>query len=129
MDIALGDGEDLARGSANFDGGEGQDTITGGGRIDGGPGRDHLSSVAGALFPDGDLEPDRFDGSPAGRDGLDFTGREAGVRVDLRRGRTAEGDVFTSDFIDAYVDLKISTEVDPIRLRPHPHEFFLYYDI
>ena len=96
VDIALGDGDDLARGSANFDGGEGQDTITGGGRIDGGPGRDHLSSVAGALFADGDLEPDRFDGSLAGRDGLDFTGREAGVRVDLRRGRTAEGDLFTS---------------------------------
>ena len=39
------------------------------------------------------------------------------------------GDVFTSDFIDAYIDLKIATEIDPIRLRPHPYEFFLYYDI
>lgn len=40
-----------------------------------------------------------------------------------------EGDVFTADFIEAYIDLKVATEVDPIRLRPHPYEFFLYYDI
>jgi glutamine synthetase len=39
------------------------------------------------------------------------------------------GDVFSTDFIDAYIDLKVSTEIDPIRLRPHPYEFFLYYDI
>jgi glutamine synthetase len=40
-----------------------------------------------------------------------------------------EGDVFTPDFIEAYIDLKRSNELDPIRLRPHPYEFFLYYDV
>jgi glutamine synthetase len=40
-----------------------------------------------------------------------------------------EGDVFTADLISTYVDYKRSSEVDPIRLRPHPYEFFLYYDI
>jgi len=40
-----------------------------------------------------------------------------------------QGDVFTPDFIEAYIDYKISAEIDPIRLRPHPHEFFMYYDI
>lgn len=39
------------------------------------------------------------------------------------------GDVFTPDFIESYIDYKIEAEIDPIRLRPHPHEFFLYYDI
>ncbi|MDT4996668.1 MAG: glutamine synthetase [Pseudonocardiales bacterium] len=40
-----------------------------------------------------------------------------------------EGDVFTEDLIEAWIDYKRSTEIDPIRLRPHPHEFELYYDV
>jgi glutamine synthetase len=38
------------------------------------------------------------------------------------------GDVFTSDVIETWVDYKRRNEVDPIRLRPHPYEFHLYYD-
>jgi glutamine synthetase len=40
-----------------------------------------------------------------------------------------EGDVFTDDLIETWLDIKRTLEVDPIRLRPHPHEFELYYDI
>ncbi len=40
-----------------------------------------------------------------------------------------EGGVFTTDLIETWVDWKRANEVDPIRLRPHPHEFELYYDI
>ncbi|MBL0886258.1 type I glutamate--ammonia ligase [Myceligenerans indicum] len=39
------------------------------------------------------------------------------------------GDVFTEDLISTWIDYKRENEVDPIRLRPHPHEFELYYDI
>ncbi len=39
------------------------------------------------------------------------------------------GNVFTEDLIDTWVDYKRSKEIDPIRLRPHPHEFELYYDV
>ncbi len=38
------------------------------------------------------------------------------------------GDVFTSDLIETWLDYKRSNEVDEVRLRPHPYEFFLYYD-
>jgi glutamine synthetase len=38
------------------------------------------------------------------------------------------GDVFSPDFIEMYLDYKRSNEIDPVRLRPHPHEFFMYYD-
>ena len=38
------------------------------------------------------------------------------------------GGVFTPDLIQTWIDYKRSAEVDPIRLRPHPHEFELYYD-
>jgi len=40
-----------------------------------------------------------------------------------------EGNVFTDDLIETWIDYKRTHEVDPIRLRPHPHEFELYYDI
>jgi glutamine synthetase len=39
------------------------------------------------------------------------------------------GDVFTTDLIEAYVAYKRQVEVDPVRMRPHPFEFMLYYDI
>jgi glutamine synthetase len=41
----------------------------------------------------------------------------------------SEGGVFTSDLLETWVDYKRTNEIDPIRLRPHPHEFELYYDI
>jgi glutamine synthetase len=40
-----------------------------------------------------------------------------------------EGGVFTEDVIEHWVDFKRVREVDEIRLRPHPWEFYLYYDI
>ncbi|GAA5046800.1 glutamine synthetase [Thermocatellispora tengchongensis] len=40
-----------------------------------------------------------------------------------------EGGVFTPDLIETWISYKRENEVDPIRLRPHPHEFELYYDV
>ena len=39
-----------------------------------------------------------------------------------------EGDVFTPDLIETWIDYKRTKEVDAMRLRPHPYEFYLYYD-
>jgi glutamine synthetase len=38
------------------------------------------------------------------------------------------GGVFSEDFIQNWIAYKIDNEVNPMRLRPHPHEFALYYD-
>ena len=40
-----------------------------------------------------------------------------------------KGDVFTPDLIAAWLDHKRKREVEPVRLRPHPWEFALYFDI
>ena len=40
-----------------------------------------------------------------------------------------QGDVFTEDLLEAYIGYKRENEIDPVRLRPHPHEFTLYFDI
>ncbi len=39
-----------------------------------------------------------------------------------------DGGVFTPDLIETWIDYKRSKELDPVRLRPHPHEFELYFD-
>ena len=40
-----------------------------------------------------------------------------------------EGGVFTPDLIETWIDYKRTAEIDPLRFRPHPHEFELYYDV
>jgi len=40
-----------------------------------------------------------------------------------------KGDVFTRDAIDMWIDYKTVNEINDVKLRPHPHEFYLYYDI
>jgi glutamine synthetase len=39
-----------------------------------------------------------------------------------------EGDVFTQDVIDTWIEYKWTREVEPVALRPHPWEFYLYHD-
>ena len=37
--------------------------------------------------------------------------------------------VFSEDFINNWIEYKLDNEVNPMRLRPHPYEFALYYDV
>jgi glutamine synthetase len=39
-----------------------------------------------------------------------------------------KGNVFSEDLIQTWIDWKRANEIDTVRLRPHPAEFFLYYD-
>ena len=39
-----------------------------------------------------------------------------------------KGDVFTEDLIETWIEYKMANEVSAIRLRPHPHEFAMYFD-
>jgi glutamine synthetase len=41
----------------------------------------------------------------------------------------SEGDVFPQDLIETWIEYKRKHEIEPLRLRPHPHEFELYYDL
>ena len=46
---------------------------------------------------------------------------------DIDKDYLLAGGVFTEDFIDNFIDIKYE-EVQQLRQRPHPHEFFMYYD-
>jgi glutamine synthetase len=39
------------------------------------------------------------------------------------------GHVFAQDVVKTHLNYKRSREIDEIRLRPHPYEFFPYYDV
>jgi glutamine synthetase len=40
-----------------------------------------------------------------------------------------KGDVFTKDVLEVWIDYKREREIDEVRLRPHPYEFHLYFDV
>ena len=40
-----------------------------------------------------------------------------------------KGDVFTEDVISTWIEYKTEEEINPVRLRPVPYEFILYYDV
>ena len=50
-------------------------------------------------------------------------------RLEVDHDYLLEGGVFTSDLIETWIKIKRDNEIDPIRLRPHPYEFALYYDL
>ncbi|MFY9728059.1 MAG: hypothetical protein WAJ87_21370 [Bryobacteraceae bacterium] len=39
------------------------------------------------------------------------------------------GDVFSEELLQTYIDYKRKNEAEAVRLRPHPYEFALYYDV
>ena len=39
-----------------------------------------------------------------------------------------KGEVFTPDVVRTWIDYKRQEEIDPVRVRPHPYEFYLYFD-
>ena len=82
-------------------------------------------------------------GKPLDRDIYEMTRdemREQGIRttpgsleeaidaLDKDHGFLMQGGVFTDDLVHTWISYKREKELDPIRLRPHPHEFYLYYD-
>jgi glutamine synthetase len=71
------------------------------------------------------LSPEELEGVPSTPSSLD----EALNALEKDHDFLLKGDVFTEDVIEAWLSYKRLHEVDPVRLRPHPYEFMLYYDI
>jgi glutamine synthetase len=72
-----------------------------------------------------DLEPEELAKVPQAPGSLD----EAIDNLERDHEFLLQGDVFTKDVIKTWIDMKRSKEIDAIRVRPHPYEFFLYYDV
>ena len=53
---------------------------------------------------------------------------EAVIDLEQDHDFLTKNNVFTEDLIEAWINYKWEYEIEPLRLRPHPYEFFLYYD-
>jgi glutamine synthetase len=71
------------------------------------------------------LPPEELAEIPSAPGSLD----EALDALDEDNGFLLKGDVFTQDVIDMWIEYKTENEINDVKLRPHPHEFFLYFDI
>jgi glutamine synthetase len=72
-----------------------------------------------------ELDPEALSSIPSMPGSLE----EALDALQRDHGFLLKGEVFTEELLRTYVDYKRSKEVEAIRLRPHPYEFALYYDI
>ena len=91
-----------------------------------------LDGVQNKLTPPGPLDKDLYDLPPEEHAKIDSTpGSLAEVLTELEKDHDflLKGDVFTRDVIENWIAYKRENEVDAIRLRPHPWEFALYFDI
>jgi glutamine synthetase len=72
-----------------------------------------------------DLSPEEMKNIPSMPASLE----EALACLEDDHGFLLKGDVFTEELIETFINYKRKSEADAVRLRPHPYEFALYYDI
>eukprot|EP01036_Dinobryon_divergens_P046920 gene46920-62813_t len=72
-----------------------------------------------------DLPPEELSKVPTVAGSL----REALNALDADRSFLTKGGVFAEDLIETWIEFKRKNEVDYVRLRPHPAEFELYFDL
>ncbi len=91
-----------------------------------------LDGIENRIDPGEPLDKNIYGLSPEEMAGIPSTPGSLSEALDnLEKGHDflLKGDVFTPDLIDMWISYKRKNEVDAINLRPHPHEFALYYDI
>jgi glutamine synthetase len=90
-----------------------------------------IDGVKNQIEPGDPLDVDIYELSPEELSKIPSTpGSLEGALEALEKdhGFLTEGGVFTLDFIQNWIQYKLDAEVNPLRLRPHPYEFALYYD-
>ena len=92
-----------------------------------------LDGIQNKIEPPTPVDRDLYDlpagGARQGAAGAGFARRGADRRSRADHDFLLTGGVFTQDVIDTWISYKRETEIDAVRLRPHPWEFYLYYDI
>jgi glutamine synthetase len=90
-----------------------------------------IDGIKNEIDPGESLDVDIYDLSPEELSKIPSTpGSLEGALEALEKDHEflTSGGVFTEDLIQTWIEYKLDNEVNPMRLRPHPHEFALYYD-
>ncbi len=91
-----------------------------------------LDGIENRIDPGEPLDRDIFDLTPEEAEGVATVpgSLEAALdALDRDHDYLLKGDVFTPDVIDVWLEYKRDREIDALRMRPHPYEFYLYFDI
>ena len=91
-----------------------------------------LDGIENRIEPPDPIDLDLYDLEPEQASEVKNTPGDLAEALDALEADHAfllRGDVFTEDVIQTWIDYKRENEIDAIRLRPHPWEFALYYDI
>ena len=91
-----------------------------------------LDGIEKKLMPPAPIDKDLYDLSPAEKAKVKSVPGALNEVLDALEADhefLLKGGVFTKDLIETWIEYKRKKELDPVRLRPHPHEFALYFDI
>ena len=91
-----------------------------------------LDGIQNKILPPDPIDKDLYDLPPEDAAEVALLPGSLGEVLDALEGDhefLLKGDVFTKDLIEKWISYKREYEVDAMRLRPHPHEFALYFDI
>jgi glutamine synthetase len=91
-----------------------------------------LDGVQNKIVPPDPVDKDLYDLEPHEKEKIQSTPGSLEEVLDALEKDHAylmKGDVFSKDVIETWLEYKRLKEVDAIRLRPHPYEFALYFDI
>lgn len=91
-----------------------------------------LDGIKNKIYPGEPLDKDIFDLPPA--EAKEIRSVPASLEEALKELQAdheflLQGGVFDQDLLESWIEYKLTREHDAIRLRPHPYEFMLYYDI
>ncbi len=87
-----------------------------------------LDGIATGASPGEPIEEDLYEVDPSTLNQVPGSLEAALDALEADHDFLLKGGVFTPDLLEAYIDFKRENEVDAVRLRPHPYEFFLSYD-
>ncbi len=91
-----------------------------------------LDGIQNKTRPGDPLDKDIYDLQPEELENVPTTPRSLEASLNALRDDhefLLRGDVFTPDVIDTWIWYKMTHEVEALRIRPHPYEFSLYYDV
>src|SRR5438046_8138200 len=91
-----------------------------------------LDGIQNKVTPPGPLAQDLYELPPAEQKKIKQLPGDLSIVLDnLEKSNDwlLKGDVFTPDVIETWIEYKRKNEVDAVRLRPHPWEYALYFDI
>jgi glutamine synthetase len=90
-----------------------------------------LDGIQNKIEPPAPIDADLYELEGPARDGIRNTPGSLGEVLTALENDHAfllAGDVFTADVIETWVEMKRTKDLPAVNLRPHPYEFFLYYD-